>query len=32
MTRRHDVDTLERWRDENVVWRLKVLKWLDPGA
>ena len=32
MTRGHDVDTLERWRDENLVGLLKVLKKLDPSA
>ena len=32
MTRGHDLDTLERWRDENLVGLLKVLKKLDPSA
>lgn len=32
MTRGHDVDALERWRDRNLVALLKALKPLEPGG
>jgi len=32
MTGERDADTLERWRDENLVALLKALKPLDTGA
>ena len=32
MTGSHDVDSLERWRDQNLVALLKALKPLEPGV
>ena len=32
MTRGHDVDALERWRDRNLVALLKALKPLEPSG